>query len=64
MATGKTSRYRHNVRLETILSQAPNGDIRFFLISPKQRVRRRLASPMEKVQRLNGSGLSSHLNLA
>ncbi len=23
MATGKTSRYRHNVSLETILSQAP-----------------------------------------
>jgi hypothetical protein len=25
MATGKTSRYRHNVRLEIILSQASNG---------------------------------------
>ena len=25
MATGKTSRYRYNVRLETILSQAPKA---------------------------------------
>lgn len=29
MATGKTSRYRYNVRLETILSQAPKGIITY-----------------------------------
>lgn len=27
MATGKTSRYRYNVRPETILSQAPKGKL-------------------------------------
>ena len=34
MATGKTSRYRYNVRIETILSQAPKD------IKSKEKVQR------------------------
>lgn len=41
MAAGKTCGYRHNIRLETILSQVPKNICIF----------------KEKVQRLNGSGL-------
>ena len=48
MATGKTSRYRYNVRPETILSQAPKRGINPL---------------MEKVQRLNGSGRNIPLKI-
>ena len=47
MATGKTSRYRYNVRPETILSQVPKRGLPL----------------MEKVQRLNGSGRNIPLKI-
>jgi len=42
VATGKTSRYRYNVGIETILSQAPKSAF----------------ADTGKVQRLDGSGLA------
>jgi hypothetical protein len=55
MATGKTSRYRYNVKPETILSQARKGDTNYPTY-PKSGGKGEACVPLEKVQRLNGSG--------